>query len=91
VGSSKGGANAGSADVGEDGEGAWPAGVGANGGQRCPMVDGPAQVEVSVVDALPCTDDIRVSKEEPRLVDAFGGDASAPGPIGPWLLPTWMT
>jgi hypothetical protein len=55
------------------------------------MVDEPAQVEVSVVDALPCTDDIRVSKEEPRLVDAFGGDASTPGPIGPWLLPTWMT
>jgi hypothetical protein len=40
--------------------------------------DGPAQVEATAADALPCTDGIRVNVAEPRLEEAFGGNASAP-------------
>jgi hypothetical protein len=53
-------------------------------GGAAPVGDGLAQVEVAVVDALPCADGIHVNEAEPRLGDASGGDASAPEfPRGP--------
>jgi hypothetical protein len=41
--------------------------------------DGPTQVEAVAADVLPCVDGIRVNAAEPRLEDASGGDALAPG------------
>jgi hypothetical protein len=48
-------------------------------GGATPVGDGSTQVEVVVVDALPCTDCIHVNEAEPRPGDASNGDASAPG------------
>jgi hypothetical protein len=58
---------------------------GGEGGGTIPIGDGPTQVEMAFVDALPCTDDIHVNEAKPQLEDVFGGNALAPGDTAPGM------